>query len=202
MKRNWTWDQLDAEAQSYKDGFVDLWLKIKNDLVEGKPLTQKRFCEHFGVAERTFRRWLGDRGKTDPRKKNDFPRHAAKMAASKNSNEEEDEEEEMDEEEQRIREDAAKMTDEEWAKKYPGEWREIVSTEVESMIQDAGFKIRKALRQKALVKNWNREEEKQFLSELDTVKAAIANFEESCASRLRRRPIARSAEQPKLTVVK
>jgi len=73
------WSEIDAETVPYRDGFVNTYLRHKGEPLldeKGEPqkqkngrrmvVTQQVFAEHFGIELRTFRRWLHERGKTNP----------------------------------------------------------------------------------------------------------------------------------------
>jgi len=53
-----TWADIEADVSDYREGFVYVFTRYKGVKVEGVRLTMKAFAEHFGIAERTFRRWV------------------------------------------------------------------------------------------------------------------------------------------------
>jgi hypothetical protein len=67
-----TWADIDAETRSFRDGFIDAFRKYKGaEIVDdigvqtGEKVTQAAFAARYGIPERTFERWLHDRGATN-----------------------------------------------------------------------------------------------------------------------------------------
>jgi hypothetical protein len=73
------WSEIGRRIRRHQDGIVDEYLRVRGAPLldeDGAPVvhangravvvTQANFAEHFGIAERTFQRWLNSRGETDP----------------------------------------------------------------------------------------------------------------------------------------
>lgn len=57
-----TWADLDRQAPdttaSFRDDYVELFLRFQGQLVDGRRLTETRFAQHYGIVPQVFGRWV------------------------------------------------------------------------------------------------------------------------------------------------
>jgi transposase-like protein len=64
------WAEIDAEVTGYREGFVAIYRRHEGEMTDetdavGRPIkvTMTSFARHFGIGDKTFRRWVREDGR-------------------------------------------------------------------------------------------------------------------------------------------